>query len=125
MKKLIIFIGLIFSSVVFTANAKTTSLSCPGLDKRAQDLEVVLDAGNGTASLQSPSSGSGLNFTEKASFGSELVTWSKKSSSFKQTFSVNRETLELQRKTYSNATGETYLEKTTCSLKRASKSAKF
>ncbi|EOF5154681.1 hypothetical protein ACK1XB_001109 [Salmonella enterica] len=123
MKKLIIFIGLIFSSVVFTANAKTTSLSCPGLDKRAQDLEVVLDAGNGTASLQSPSSG--LNFTEKASFGSELVTWSKKSSSFKQTFSVNRETLELQRKTYSNATGETYLEKTTCSLKRASKSAKF
>ncbi|EHR9527884.1 hypothetical protein KU919_004472, partial [Salmonella enterica subsp. enterica serovar Newport] len=123
--KIIIFIGIFCSSVFFTLNAKTVNLSCPGLDKRAQDLEVVLDIDNGTASLQSPSSGSGLNFTENASFGADLVTWSKKSSSFKQSFSVNRATLELQRKTYSNATGETYNEKTECTIIKKNKASKF
>lgn len=125
MKQLVIFFGVFFSSAIFFANAKTINLSCPNLDERAKDLEVVLDTNNGTASFQSPSNGSGLNFTEKASFGSELVSWTRRTELFKQSYSVNRVTLELQRKTYSLATGETYNKKSECTILKENKSAKF
>ena len=119
------FFGIFFSSTIFVVNAKTINLSCPNLDERAKDLEVVLDKSNGTASFQSPTGGSGLNFTEKASFGSELVTWTRRTELFKQSYSVNRVTLELQRKTYSMASGETYNKKSECTMLKESKSAKF
>lgn len=100
-------------------------LSCPHLDSRAPDLLVVLDRQSGTASLQSPSMGAGLNFTEKASFGPEKVVWRKDSSGFQQTYSINRSSLELERKTFSTRTSSTDIEKSDCTLVKSSTKNKF
>lgn len=118
---IVIFLACLSSA----AYGKAVYLSCPNLDKRAVDLKVILDEANGSASLQSPSSGSGLNFTSSASFGPSEVLWRHDSKSLKQTFSVDRTTLVLQRKTFSELTRDTYIEKADCSLIKGNKSAKF
>lgn len=125
MKKELFFFGLLISSTQAFSAESITTLSCPGFDDRAPDLQVILDKSNGTASLQSPSMGSGLNFTAPASFGVDRVTWRKDSSSFKSTFSIDRETLVLERKTYSERTSNTDVTKATCKMISKIKNNKF
>lgn len=122
-KALILTIAIVSSSAF--AGGKITYLACPQLDDRAKDLIVVLNQDNGTASVQSPSNGSGLNFTSQASFGPDRVEWRKDSKSLKQLYSVNRETLILERKTFSEMSGVNHTDKSDCSIVKKSKSAKF
>lgn len=107
------------------SNAKNVYLSCPRFDNRAPDLKVILDESNGTASLQSSSSGAGMNFTSQASFGPDKVQWRKDTKSLKQTFSVDRSTLVFQRKTISGLSGETYIDKSDCEIIKSAKHTKF
>ncbi|MDP1211568.1 hypothetical protein Q6268_28525, partial [Klebsiella pneumoniae] len=82
---------------------------------------VVLDQNNGSASLQSPSMGSGLNFTSTAEFGPYEVTWSKDSTKYKQTYSVDRATLVLKRTTYSEMSNNTHTEVSDCKISKPPK----
>ncbi|WP_129088604.1 hypothetical protein ACBV55_13655 [Franconibacter pulveris] len=124
--KAVLAVSLFSSAIISTSvSAKVTYLSCPYLDNQASDLKIVLDQDNGTASLQSASSGPGLNFTAPASFGPEQVTWRKDNKSYKQTFSVDRMKLSFERKTFSEATGNTYSDRSECTIIKASKKAKF
>lgn len=107
------------------AKDKEVFLSCPHLDERAKDLIVILDNSNGTASLQSPSMGKGLNFVSDASFGPNVVTWRNDNRMFKQTYSVDRTTLEIQRKTFSETTEDTHIDKSACTLLKKIDKAKF
>lgn len=111
----ILFVSIITSSAY--AAEKITYLSCAKFDERAPDLIVVLDKAKGTASLQSSSSGSGLNFTAEAAFGPSEITWRKDSTKLKQTYSVNRSSLILKRKTFSEMTGNTYTDSSICTVK--------
>ncbi|HAJ7390798.1 TPA: hypothetical protein HNV44_18290 [Escherichia coli] len=104
---------------------KIIYLECPNLDERAKDLVVVLDQPNGTASLQTSFGGEGLNYTAPASFGPSKVTWSKKSKLFNSTYSVDRASLALERKTFSEMTSNTYSEKTDCNIIKSPKENKF
>lgn len=121
MKKLMVFLAVCLASSLVLAHAKSTYLSCPQLDERASDLKVVLNQENGTASLQTSSGGPGLNFTSPASFGPDVVQWRKDSHSLKQTYSVDRSTLVLERKTLSGMTDKTYSEKSNCTVVSVSK----
>ncbi|MGR7540894.1 hypothetical protein ACU60L_18510 [Klebsiella aerogenes] len=125
MKRIIL--GICVSLIGFcgVAKAQVTYLSCPELDERASDLIVVLDKSNGTASLQAPSMGSGLNFTAPAAFGPSEVTWRKDSSKFKQTYSVNRSTLILKRITYSEMSNNTHAETSKCKISNPPQKNKF
>ncbi|HIF0661504.1 TPA: hypothetical protein ACXYP7_000710 [Klebsiella pneumoniae] len=125
MKNLLL--GLCISLICFSslATAKITYLSCPYLDERAPDLIVVLDQNNGSASLQSPSMGSGLNFTAPAAFGPSEVTWRKDSTKYKQTYSVDRATLVLKRTTYSEMSNTTHSEVSDCKISKPPKQNKF
>ena len=118
-------IALMFISSFALSEGKKTYLSCPGLDSRANDLKVIIDQNNGTASLQSSVSGDGLNFTSLASFGPGKVEWVKKSHGLFQKFSVDRSTLKLVRETTSSLTGSTYLESSSCSIIEYPRDAKF
>lgn len=120
-------LGLCISLMCFSslASAKITYLSCPKLDERAPDLIVVLDQSNGSASLQSPSMGSGLNFTAPAAFGPSEVTWRKDSTKLKQTYSVNRATLVLKRTTYSAMTNSTHSDVADCKISKPPTKNKF
>ena len=108
MKNLLL--GLCISLIGFSslATAKITYLSCPYLDERATDLIVVLDQNNGSASLPSPSMGSGLNFTAPAAFWPSEVPWRTYSKKDKQTYSVDISTLVLKRTTYSVMSNTTH-----------------
>ncbi|UVL53941.1 hypothetical protein [Pseudomonas sp. B21-035] len=99
--------------------------ACPALDKKADDLVVTLDQANGTASLQTSKSGSGLNFTSPAAFGPKEVTWRNQSSSYPQKFSIDRTSLELKRETTSGMSGTLYIEKSPCSIIKAPSNTKF
>ncbi|EPC3765346.1 hypothetical protein [Klebsiella michiganensis] len=125
MKKILL--GLCISLIGFSsmASAKITYLSCPKLDERAPDLIVVLDQSNGTASLQSPSMGSGLNFTAPAAFGPSEVTWRKDSTKFKQTYSVDRATLVLKRTTFSEMSNSTHSDISDCKISKPPQKNKF
>ncbi|WP_132926696.1 hypothetical protein [Sodalis ligni] len=125
MRKITFYLFLILMSSSVFAAGKIVYLSCPKLDERAPDLKITLDQSNGTASAQSPLSGSGLNFTSQASFGPEQVTWRSDSRELKQMFSIDRTSLMLERKTFSEMTGNTYSEKSECKIIKAPKSAKF
>jgi len=125
MKKILFFLCTIAISSTASANSKVTYLSCPKLDDRASDLIVVLDPSNATASLQSPSSGSGLNFTSNAAFGPTEVTWRKDSPRLKQTYSVDRGSLVLKRKTFSEMTGSTDINSSECSIINPKRNNKF
>lgn len=108
-------------SIVFTCQASlaagsVTYLSCPTLDKSADDLLVVIDQSSGTASLQSGKSGGGLNFTSLASFGPKEVSWRNDSKGLAQKFSVDRVSLALKRETISEMTGAIYVETSPCSI---------
>lgn len=120
-------LGLCIYLMCFTslASAKITYLSCPKLDERAPDLIVVLDQSNGSASLQSPSMGSGLNFTAPAAFGPSEVTWRKDSAKLKQTYSVDRATLVLKRTTYSAMTNSTHSDVADCKISKPPTKNKF
>ncbi|MDU9393209.1 hypothetical protein [Pseudomonas sp. zfem002] len=104
---------------VGVAAGNLTYLSCPGIDERADDLLVIIDQPNGTASLQSQKVGSGLNFTAPASFGPTEITWRSDSRDFPQKFSVDRAKLVLKRETTSRMTGDVYTDKSACSLVKA------
>lgn len=99
--------------------------SCTALDKRADDLLVVVDQPSGTVSLQSDKSGEGLNFTSPASFGPAQVTWRNLSKSFPQKFSIDRSSLILKRETTSAVTGSVYVETSPCTIVRAPSGRKF
>lgn len=125
MKKTLSLIFFIFSlNAAHAANAEVY-LSCPGLDERAPDLLVILDKSNSKASLQSPSSGVGLNFTADASFGPTVVTWRRDSGSLKHTFSVDRATLYFERKTIDTSNGLNMTKKTKCTLVKKNSGNKF
>ena len=125
MKNIFTLACLVFVSTQALSAEKTIYLSCPHFDSRAPDLIVVLDQTNGSASLQSPSMGAGLNFTAPASFGPDKVTWRKDSKSFKQTYSVDRSSLVFERKTYSEMSSDVHTDKSDCDLVKKPKSAKF
>lgn len=125
LKNKLLCLGLLASSVQAFSAESVTYLSCPGFDERAPDLQVILDKSNGTASLQSPSMGSGLNFTVPASFGPDRVTWKKDTGSFKNTYSVDRETLVFERRTYSERTSNTDVTKANCKMIPKNKKNKF
>lgn len=107
------------------AAGNVTYLSCPELDKRADDLLVVMDQQGGTASVQSKKSGSGLNFTAPASFGPAEVIWRSDSASYAQLYSVNRESLVLKRETTSAMSGTVYNATSNCTIVKAPQSNKF
>lgn len=112
------------SQAAFSAGS-VTYLSCPDFDPRADDLLVIIDQPNGTASLQSQKSGSGLNFTSTASFGPNEITWRGNSKDLPQKFSVDRGTLVFKRETTSRLTNETYTDKSACSVVKASSKNKI
>ncbi|MCP1507755.1 hypothetical protein J2Y83_003728 [Pseudomonas marginalis] len=125
MHKVLIALVIGVSSQASFAAGSVTYLSCPSLDKRADDLLVIVDQPSGTASLQSNKSGSGLNFTSPASFGPKEVTWRSESKSFQQKFSVDRVNLTLKRETTSGMTGSIYVETSPCSIVKAPSNTKF
>lgn len=125
MRQLLAAVGFGFAWQVSLAAGNVTYLSCPDVDKRADDLVVVLDQQNGTASLQSDKSGSGLNFTSPASFGPKYVSWQNQSKSFPQKFTVDRVSLILKRETTSRMSGNVYLEASNCSIIKAPANTKF
>lgn len=125
MQRLLAAVVIGFTWQVSFAAGNVTYLSCPAVDKRADDLVVVLDKQNGTASLQSDKIGSGLNFTSPASFGPKYVSWQNQSKSFPQKFTVDRVSLILKRETTSRMTGSVYLETSTCSIIKAPADTKF
>lgn len=125
MRRLLAAVGIGFTWQVSLAAGNVTYLSCPGVDKRADDLVVVLDQQNGTASLQSEKSGSGLNFTSPASFGPKYVSWQYQSKSVPQKFTVDRVSLILKRETTSRMTGSVYLQTSACSIIKAPANTKF
>jgi hypothetical protein len=125
MRRLLAAAGVCFTWQVSLAAGNITYLSCPAVDKRADDLVVVLDQQNGTASLQSDKSGSGLNFTSPASFGPKYVSWQNQSKSFPQKFTVDRVSLILKRETTSRMSGSVYLETSACSIIKAPADTKF
>ncbi|MDU4943839.1 MAG: hypothetical protein E6X23_20260 [Mixta calida] len=125
MKKIILGFMLCFFSSLALSKSHVIYLSCPGVDERATDLKVILDQDNGSASLQTNEGGQGLNFTSPASFGPEQVSWRKDFKGYKQTFSVNRSSLKLERKTFSAMTGETYVEKSDCAIVKSAQKNKF
>ncbi|EOG5421045.1 hypothetical protein ACLE0S_002849 [Cronobacter malonaticus] len=125
MKNIFTLASLVFVSMQAMSAEKAIYLSCPYFDSRTPDLIVVLDQSNGLASLQSPSMGSGLNFTAPASFGPDKVTWRKDSKSLKQTYSVDRSSLIFERKTYSEMTSDVHSDKSKCNLVKKPESAKF
>ena len=114
-----------FSCQASQAAGNVTYLSCPSLDTRADDLMVILDQPNGTASLQSGKSGSGLNFTSPASFGPAQVTWRNDSKGLSQKFSIDRVSMELKRETTSAMTESVYVGKSPCSIAKAPANTKF
>lgn len=118
-------IVLVLASGAALAEGKVTYLSCPGLDSRANDLRVIIDQPNGTASLSSQTAGSGLNFTAPASFGPDKVSWKKKSSGLVQDFTVDRASLVLDRRTKFTYTENVSLEKAQCTILEKAKNAKF
>ena len=125
MKKIIVVMSLaLFCNTTYAAD-REVYLSCPGFDDRAPDLIVVLDKANGKASLQSPSSGVGLNFSTEASFGPDKVTWRRNSGSLKHIFSVDRSTLQFERKTLDTSNGLNHTQKTTCTIIKKNTSNKF
>ena len=125
MKRNMFLICLLSVPTLSSAESNVIELLCPTLDDRAPDLKVILDKANSTASLQEKSNMPALNFTEKASFGSENVTWRKDNKSFKQTYSVSRSNLELERSTISVMTGKKYTEKSSCSINKSREANKF
>ena len=125
MKKIFTFLFLALVSTQAYSSNKSIYLSCPHFDERAPDLVVVLDQSNGTASLQSPSMGEGLNFTAPASFGPDRVTWRRDEKNWKRSYSVNRSTLEFERKTYSVYFDDTSIAKSDCKIIKSPGSAKF
>lgn len=119
--------GLLFAFVsqgAFAASS-ATYLSCPSVDKRADDLVVVLDQQAGTASLQSGKSGAGLNFVSPASFGPKEVTWRDQSDRYPRKFSVDRVSLILKVETTSTMTDNVYVESSTCTIVKPPSGAKF
>ncbi len=125
MVKIIAASTLMMVSVFSTAAPNIIYLGCPSLDERAKDLVVVLDQPNGTASLQTSLGGEGLNFTAPASFGPRKVTWSKNTKLFKSTYSIDRTSLGLERKTFSEMTSSTYSEKSDCNIIKSPRNNKF
>lgn len=119
--------GLLFAFVSQGALAASnaTYLSCPGVDKRADDLVVVLDQQAGTASLQSGKSGAGLNFVSPASFGPKEVMWRGQSDRYPRKFSVDRVSLILKVETTSTMTDKVYVESSTCTIVKPPSGAKF
>lgn len=115
--------GLASQAAVAAGNV--TYLSCPHFDPKADDLLVIIDQPNGTASLQSQKSGSGLNFTSRASFGPNEITWRSDSKDLPQKFSVDRGTLVFKRETTSRLTNEIYTDKSDCSVVKASRENKI
>lgn len=125
MHKVLIALVIGVSCQASFAASGVTYLSCPSLDKRADDLLVIVDQPSGTASLQSNKSGSGLNFTSPASFGPKEVIWRSESKNLQQKFSVDRVNLILKRETTSGLTGSIYVETSPCSIVKAPSNTKF
>lgn len=125
MKRNILAVLIVFACQAASAAGNATHLSCPGLDKRADDLLVVIDQSGGTASLQSGKSGVGLNFTSQAAFGPSEITWRNDSKGIAQKFSVDRVSLMLKRETTSAMTGSTYVETSPCSIAKAPANTKI
>lgn len=125
MRRLLAAVGIGFTWQVSLAAGDVTYLSCPTVDKRADDLVVVLDRQKGTASLQSDKSGSGLNFTSPASFGPKYVIWQNQSKSYPQKFTADRVSLILKRETTSSMSGSVYVETSACSIIKAPADTKF
>lgn len=125
MRKLVAAVVLGVAGQTAFAAGSVTYLSCPDFDPRADDLLVIIDQPNGTASLQSQKSGSGLNFTSPASFGPNEITWRSDSKDLPQKFSVDRGTLVFKRETTSRLTNEVYTEKSACSQVKVSSKNKI
>ncbi|HGM5351277.1 TPA: hypothetical protein ACKP19_004989 [Serratia marcescens] len=125
MKRVLLSIFVTLISTTSFASGKLTYLSCPKLDDRAPDLIVILDEQSSTASLQAPSSGSGLNFTSKAAFGPVEVSWRKDSQSLKQTYSIDRQSLVLNRKTFSEMSGSTHINSSACTVVKSNRKNKI
>jgi hypothetical protein len=125
--KRVLFLALAIcaSSQPVMAASSALYFSCPSLDERADDLKVVLDQANGTASLQTEKLGEGLNFTSPASFGPQQVTWRNQSKSYPQKFSIDRVTMVLKRETTSTMTGSVSLDTSPCSMVKPPSGAKF
>jgi hypothetical protein len=124
MRKLLALFFAFTCPATFAASA-ATYLSCPGVDKIADDLVVVLDQQAGTASLQSAKSGAGLNFVSPASFGPKEVIWRNQSDRYPQKFTVDRVTLTLKRETTSTMTDNVYVESSPCTIVKQATGAKF
>lgn len=125
MHRLLVALVVGLASQMSLAGESVLHFSCPSLDKRADDLVVVVNKAAGTASLQSAKMGSGLNFSSPAAFGPKEVTWRNQSKSFPQKFSIDRVNLTLKRETTSSMTGSVYVETSPCSAIKAPANAKF
>jgi hypothetical protein len=123
----VLLLAVMICSVPQAAMAASSALyfSCPSLDKRADDLLIIIDQPSGTASLQSEKSGEGLNFTSPASFGPKQVTWRNESNSYPQKFSIDRVTMVLKRETTSAMSGSVYAETSPCTMVKPPSNTKF